>query len=441
MDNEIILLNTDIDFINISTLFNIEPIGDGTAYIESLTSYLIRLANAHCVSVGTLINNIIGPTLDKSYVVRSAVNGGNRFYDGAKSLNGIDKNSKDLVSTLETLTSRNDLEKLTFYSWRYVLTNRNLLKDHLEWCPECLESFKEVYGCYYFPLLWSVKSVNYCNIHEKRLVSNCPGCKKTIPILHRRSDNENCPFCGVKLKLASQDEENTISQFELFFVENVNKLIEFTKNLDYKLNREIMSIRFKFIEQSYETAYNNSLRKELKIPKSTYHYWISGKAVPTIDNLLKFCYLLGITIEGFFFNEHVQFSKRDIKIGFKSENTSERRKLNYEKISKELNSFMNIEHPFSMEEIAQRIKVPKRTLYRKFPDLCKRLSKRYMEEIKNRSLARRVHVESLIEKSVTELIEINLFPTQKRIEEHLSTNSLLREGYAKKYLIKCLKSI
>lgn len=441
MDNEIIFLSSDNGFDNISTLFNIEPLGVGTGYIESLTSYLIRLANAHCVSVGTLMKNIIGPTLDKSYVIRSAVKGGNRFYDDAKSLNGIDKNSNDLVCALETLTSRNDLEKLTFNGWKHVLTNRYLLKDHLAWCPECLDSFHEAYNCSYFPLIWSVKSVKHCKIHKKRLLSKCSGCNMTLPILHRRSNNKSCPNCDAHLMLKGANEENSISKFELFVVENTEKIIELMENLDYKLSNEMLSQRFKLLVQSFETIFNKSLRQELGIPKSTYYYWINGKAIPTIENLFKFCYLLGITIEDFFFNDHVQFCKKDIILCCKFEGKSERKKLDYEKISKELNSFMFIELPLSMEEIARRIKVPKRTLYKKFPDLCKSLSKRYMEEIKNRSMARRVHVESLIERSVKELNELNLYPTQKRIEKHLSSNSLLREASAKDYLIKCLESI
>lgn len=438
MDNEVLLFNLEVNLNEISPLFNIEPIGIGSSYVESLTSYIVRLANTHCVSVGTLMNNIIGPTLNKSYVVRSAVNGGNRFYDGAKSLNGIDKNSRDLASTLETLTTRNDLGKLTFNRWKDVLTNRNLLKEHLEWCPDCLISFNEIYGCCYFPLIWSVKPVEYCKIHGNRLVSKCHGCKNNIPILHRRSNNENCPYCGRDLKLARQDEENLIGKYQLFVVENTEKLIGIVDNLVYKLNRDTLTNRFKLLVQSFETNYNKSLRKELEIPKSTYYYWINGRAIPTIENLYKFCYSLGITIDDFFFNDKVQFCKKDFRVGFNSESTSERKKLDHKRISIQLNSFIFCEHPLSMEEIARRIKVPKRTLYRNFPDLCKSLSNRYMEEIKNRSLARRELVESLIEKAVIELKEINLFPTQKRIEKHLSANSILREGYAKEFLNKCL---
>ena len=39
-----------------SVLYNILPIGMGTMEVESLTSYIARIADAHGVATGTLIN-------------------------------------------------------------------------------------------------------------------------------------------------------------------------------------------------------------------------------------------------------------------------------------------------------------------------------------------------------------------------------------------------
>lgn len=38
-----------------SRLYALEPIGVGTPFVESLSSYVIRLADAHAVSVGDLV--------------------------------------------------------------------------------------------------------------------------------------------------------------------------------------------------------------------------------------------------------------------------------------------------------------------------------------------------------------------------------------------------
>lgn len=46
-----------------SRLYRLEPIGIGTPEVESLSSYLNRLAQAHCVTVTTLIRHELLPRL------------------------------------------------------------------------------------------------------------------------------------------------------------------------------------------------------------------------------------------------------------------------------------------------------------------------------------------------------------------------------------------
>src|SRR5574341_819764 len=42
-----------------SRLYSLEPIGIGTAIVESLTGYTARLAEAHSVSVGDLVGRVL----------------------------------------------------------------------------------------------------------------------------------------------------------------------------------------------------------------------------------------------------------------------------------------------------------------------------------------------------------------------------------------------
>ena len=47
-------------------LYHLEPIGIGTPLVESLTSYIGRLAAAHAVSMGILSTKEFGPRVSKS---------------------------------------------------------------------------------------------------------------------------------------------------------------------------------------------------------------------------------------------------------------------------------------------------------------------------------------------------------------------------------------
>jgi hypothetical protein len=50
-----------------SRLYSLQPMGLGTSRVESLTSYLTRLAQAHTVSLRTLVKREVFPLLAKNY--------------------------------------------------------------------------------------------------------------------------------------------------------------------------------------------------------------------------------------------------------------------------------------------------------------------------------------------------------------------------------------
>ncbi|MBC2684370.1 hypothetical protein HAU06_09565 [Bacillus toyonensis] len=54
--------------VNISSLYSIEPIGIGTPYVESLISYIARLAYEHSILPGMIIKHILAEMLQKDYL-------------------------------------------------------------------------------------------------------------------------------------------------------------------------------------------------------------------------------------------------------------------------------------------------------------------------------------------------------------------------------------
>jgi len=48
-----------------SRLYNLEPVGIGTPEVESLGSYINRLAQAHCVTVSALLKHELVPHIGK----------------------------------------------------------------------------------------------------------------------------------------------------------------------------------------------------------------------------------------------------------------------------------------------------------------------------------------------------------------------------------------
>ena len=137
---------------NLSVLYNVKPKAVGKEMCESITSYIIRLAREHNVLVGTLIKKVVAPMLNNKYILNSSIYGGNRFYDGAKSLNSFDKNALEFTRVLGLLTKRTDIKDTTLIEIKDLISSRDLLNSNLAWCPLCLEKWEE--DTVYYPLIW-----------------------------------------------------------------------------------------------------------------------------------------------------------------------------------------------------------------------------------------------------------------------------------------------
>ncbi|WP_419393426.1 TniQ family protein [Cytobacillus praedii] len=431
----------DYNQVQSSTLYNIEPIGIRTIFCESLTSYFVRLAEVHCLNLGVLLNKIVSPVLKKDYVLRSSEFGGNRFFDGARTFNGIDKNSLDLVNALGYLTKRKDLLQLTLKKWDRVLTNRELLKKSLSWCPLCLKEFYMNYNFEYYPLLWFIKPVKSCLIHKTILIDTCQSCKNKVPILHRESVNGLCPYCKSKLSLAIPTFIEKINlDKEIYIHDNIGKLISGSINTtETELVRNIISDGLNNLARKYKDSHQKSLMKVLGIPKSTFYSWLRGESIPTIKTLLDICYSVGISLSDLITIENIQPSLV-IETSYKT-NKLERRKLDYSLIENTLKTYFMLEVPMSMAAIAQDIGISKRMLYKNLPELCKTLSKKHQESLNFKSNQRKMTIQGIIKLSVSELLEREIPPTQKNIEKHLCANSLLRENFAKEYLNNLLNNL
>ena len=129
-----------------SRLYSLEPIGIGTPEVESVSSYLNRLAQAHCVTVSALIAHELLPHIGTPAPARArqAVppsRGGLRGLGQplAQRIYGLGRTAATWVDGLEVVTGRRDLRFLTLLAWRDVLPDRHVFSPLLRWCPACFD--------------------------------------------------------------------------------------------------------------------------------------------------------------------------------------------------------------------------------------------------------------------------------------------------------------
>src|SRR3989440_11331587 len=141
-----------------SRLYSLEPVGIGTAYVESLSGYISRLAKEHFISTNLLMSKIVAPLICKP----GSINDRGQFKGYAKAANGLGIMATDLSKVLEPLTLRNDLRFTTMVPWAGVLPPHFLIKPIRAWCPRCYEEWQASNQVVYEPLIWALAPVTAC---------------------------------------------------------------------------------------------------------------------------------------------------------------------------------------------------------------------------------------------------------------------------------------
>lgn len=180
-------------------LFRIEPIGLETDEVEALSSYLLRLAKAHGVTLGRLLT-----TLKKEYqnsnpdwIDYSETNANPQTL--ATLVRPTDSVA-DLLRIIESITGDIGLRATTFQALRHACYRSvGLFHEYLRWCPECFTEDVRTRDQAYYRLLWSFKDVEMCHKHGAPIISRCPQCYSRQNSVNRRKAIHRCFKCGTEL--------------------------------------------------------------------------------------------------------------------------------------------------------------------------------------------------------------------------------------------------
>lgn len=420
-----------------SQLYSLKPIGREASYIESLTSYLIRLSEAHQVYPSSLISYIISPILNKEFLVYSTARGGNRFYDGAKTMNGFGSNALDMVDALEKLTKVEQLDMLTLASIKEIVPLRYLLKNYLSWCPVCYEEQFNNGDFIYNLLLWNLEMVNTCSIHKCKLETECYLCHKSIPILHRKSQNGYCPYCntwlGAGVNFNRRSDEN---EFDYKITLMAEQIIKNKEQIESSASKQHIIRNLTHLVDIYTEGNMQEFARKLNLAKTTLWGWCNGKVLPPLSRVLEICYLFNISPVSFYI-EDISVNKEQIAFnaGAYSKDTKKREiKFDYDTALSILQKYAHhSDSKISMNVLAKQLGYSKRTLYKHFPNLCKVISAKNADGIKEKANQVYVRNRLVIDQQVEILIQQDVYPSRRRIEEMANKPGLLKDKKLRDY--------
>ncbi|MBT2685306.1 TniQ family protein [Bacillus sp. ISL-37] len=421
-----------------SRLYNIPPIGTGTAHIESLTSYTSRLVNAHNLNTGVFFTKIIFPYLGKDTFPRDGINPRKSC-----SLNNYNQSSKELVNALTDLTTNRNLEKHTLLDFSSFLSTYEI-RSNKYWCPHCFQELKDKNLPIYEKLLWVFEIVEVCHIHNCELICKCPTCNTNQYHLSRNSIMGHCYKCGSWLGYRESRNNTDILKEHLhwqqYIIENLEALllldeIERKKINDIWVNYEenIMEC-FKKILNNHNITKGNFF-KLIKVPDRLYYYWKNGEQRLSLNTLIKLCYVTNNQLSKFLFMQ-VQANPTLTPLPdfvYNNIRNKNYKKFELEELRNKILSVINDTNqpPISLSQLTKSLGYKKpETLRSKLPYETDIIVKNFNNYINDEKQKRR----NEIRKAVENLFKNGIYPSQKKVEEELGIPSYFWKNSNRKIL-------
>ncbi len=424
-----------------SKLYHTSPINVGMPFVESLTSYIIRLAERHSLSVRDLVVEVFFPLFGRSYLLDQK--GGNNtttFWKDAPALNGVNISTVDWVRVTEELTLYSDLHILTMLSWSNVLSPKALLRRSHAWCPFCYEEWRANKQIIYDPLLWSLEVVTICPHHNTSLLLQCPyaDCKRSVQVLAPRARSGYCSHCSRWLGM--QDVTRIDSQisspgyeklrWQQWVIVEMGKLLTAAPRLAIQPQKECFAEAVE--TYLYEVADGNvsAVARKFQVAGKTVREWKKGLQLPQLSSLLKFCYLCGLSplnlfTEGFKIKGALHEFNRAV---FESKPTKYYREFNPGEIRQALEAELHSNEypPPPMSKVAKRLRYDPSFLYKYFPELCRNISAKFEKYRSDQCEERKRQIVDEVRQATLKVHFQDIYPSQVRVRNLLTKPGSIR---------------
>lgn len=379
-----------------SRLYSLEPVGVGTPLVESLTGYIARLADAHLLSVSILFGHILAPLAGKEYLRRAALRSkylcrvfAGAFRPSAPAMNGSGVIACDWMRIMQKLTLRSDLRFLTLLTWGAVLSRDQLLRPFRAWCPVCYRDWRARGKPIYEPLLWAVKTVSVCPLHERPLHTLCPHCGRSLHPLASRSRPGHCSSCGGWLGETSDVAErcqgkSTAEEIKrrVWEARAVGELLAAAPHLTSLPMRESV-VKSSAFHLGLFKGRLPILAQSLGLNKATIWRWYKGDGILRLDSLLRLCYslevspldfLTGSTIGGF--SPAVVTEPALAKEKYRT-TPRQWKPLDEKEAERVLQATLKEYPPPTLQKVASRLGRDGNTIRYRFPEACRMIVKRH----------------------------------------------------------------
>jgi hypothetical protein len=270
--------------------------------VESLTSYITRLAQAHDVSTRTLIAGYLRFHMPKAQVADALQDKDwdRHFLDYAYTLNGMTERVEDWILALEAATGVIKLRYSTMTIWKGILSNRGVLRSKRAWCAACYHDWQASAQAIYEPLLWALADVSVCPIHQRPLTESCPHCRGRSYVLRPRSRPGCCPLCNHWLGSENHQEPGSspdaASDRARFVTEGIARLLAIAPLLQRPPSKDIMWANLRGCVRDLAGGNAAGFARAAGLSTCVLIFWFTERKLPAFTSLNRLCYRLGIPL-------------------------------------------------------------------------------------------------------------------------------------------------
>lgn len=437
-----------------SRLYSLKPIEIESSKVESLTSYIMRLADAHSNTPYMLIHKEIAPLLHRSYLNRNGILVG-PFGQGSAALNGISPTARLLVQVLEQLTLRKDLRFLTMLTFAGVLSQRDLVRRTQAWCPRCYEEWRATGKVIYTPLLWTFELIKCCPWHRIPLQLHClnPDCARTISPFNLCGQIGYCPHCGKWLGTTSPMGRESWPAFppeelewQIWAASIVGEMLAAAPSISSPPSLVEFAASIAVLVSKKAGGSPFRLAQQLHVHEQSIYAWRGGQKAPQLDSLVQISACLRLS--------PMALLTSDIKKGspglnpippdevpLHGQSRKQRRLADSEQIKSALEEAL--EHPedppLSLRKLARRLGYQADNLAKLFPRQCSAISQQYREYRSNKrkeGVQRRCEQ---VQQTVQMLLDQDRYPSKCQVELVLKKPAIFRESAVKSAWLEALQ--
>ena len=412
-----------------SLLYHLPPQGIGTSMVESLSSYVSRLADAHAVPSFTLIREILDPLMPTQQRLYYKLT---RY---AFQSHGVTSYTQAWIHALEQATQHVDIKRLTLLPWSPLICVRHLLRRQKTWCPHCYTNWQTHQQPLYEPLLWSLNAVTVCPQHHTLLVERCPheACGRTLPFLSPHYRTGYCAYCcgwlGVSVPGATSTPDR-VSPDELarqgWITHSIGEMLAVGPPVPEELALEKFQKMLRHYIKKYADGSIRTFGKMIMTDPQTIYLWSHSRSRITIPQLLNLTYQLNTTPLQLLTDGLENITEHQCRLPLLRSNLfvkvkSLRRRGETTQLRYKLSLLMkqNRSAPPSVAEISRQLNVHQSTLYRHFPNECRQIRQRYLAwQLKKRTDKKRILI-NLIKQAGVDLKRRGIQPNAYLVANHL----------------------